>query len=163
MNLYERNGDPTLDTYLFAGMATALAFLSAYIGMTARDANDTYSAVFLGFVSIAAYCVALYVYSQGKLAEENQVKRAIKRADILSLKNPPKPKAKPKRKAKAKTKSTAKREGLVIQCNSPACTNTFVEHAGTGRKRKFCCRKCVSYTHNLNRSRNRSKAKHDGV
>lgn len=160
MNLYERNGDPTLDTYLFAGLATALAFLSAYIGTTARDVNDTYAAVFLGFVSIAAYCVALYVYSQGKLAEENRVKRAIKRADILSLKNPPKPKRLAKRvpKRKAKTKTPTKREGLVIQCNSPACTNTFVERAGVGRKRKFCCRKCVHYTHSLKR-----KAKTDGV
>jgi hypothetical protein len=145
MNLYERNGDPTLDTYLFAGLATALAFLSAYIGATARDADDTYAAMCLGFISIAAYCVALYVHSEGKLAEENRLKRVIKRADYTSLKNPPKP------KAKAKTPANAKRQGLVIQCNSPVCTNTFVEHVGVGRKRKFCCRKCVSYTHNLKR------------
>lgn len=143
MNLYDRNGDPTLDTYLFAGLATALAFLSAYIGTTARDINDNYASVYLGLVSIATYCVALYVHSKGKLAEEKRAKRVIKRADYMSLKNPPKPKSK------------FKVEGLVIQCKSPACTNTFIETQRVGRRRMFCSAKCKSYTHNKLRTKAR--------
>lgn len=144
-----------LDTFLFALCAVLLSAISAYHGITARDNDEVSFTLYLAFIAISTYCVALYAWARGRKEDE--------RVEYWNTR----PKAPQEFLAYIPIEESTQYESQITyipmeKAKCKYCGVTFMRRAkgkgtGAGRPQLYCRGKCLKRWHNVQRAKAKGK------